>query len=129
MPADRTHWFTAEAGAPGHDEPCVSLRRRGDPPTGNPGVDAWRDRGARYVLSLDEAMHLRDTLDEALADAGLTAYLDEAAKRCRGCPEHEDVPCGGCQQGGFCDYGSPHHRCRGCDSDFSVTDCDHGEGQ
>jgi hypothetical protein len=62
-------WFTAERGAPGHDEPCVSLLER-----------SFLGGRVRYVLTLDSARHLRDHLSAALDGGAEAAILAEAAR-------------------------------------------------
>lgn len=64
---------------------------------------------------LDEAIALADRDAEPYDDPAYQRWIEETARGCHGCSEHEEVPCGGCQQGAPCDYAHPSHRCDGCD--------------
>ncbi len=58
-------WFTAEL-RDDDGEARVGLRRRGTSETGDPKIDAYRDRGGVYVLTIEDAVALRDSLTAAL---------------------------------------------------------------
>lgn len=67
-------WFRAEPrpfrvrkGLP--PDVGVTLIRGGDRETGNPEVDCWRDTGTEYLLSMEQAVALRASLDAAIEEA------------------------------------------------------------